>query len=101
MTLAKPKPPEARRNDCQERLAGRLISDPYRWMEDDTSELQTWVRGQHEHTMAQLSALPARKNIRRRLEELIRRPAMGTVIRAGGRYFFRRRLDGEELAALY
>jgi prolyl oligopeptidase len=101
MSFSTRKPPEARRIDCHEQLGGQLISDPYRWMEEDTPELQTWVRAHHEHTMAQLSALPARENIRRRLEELIRRPAMSTVTKAGGRYFFRRRCHGQELAALY
>jgi prolyl oligopeptidase len=70
-------------------------------MEEDTPALRAWVREQHEHTMAQLSALPARAGIHRRLSELLRAPASGNVVKAGRRYFFRQRKEDEELAALY
>ena len=78
-----------------------MTSDPYRWMEEDTPELRAWVLAQHEHTMAQLSSLRGRQSIRRRLEELLRSNAMGTITRAGKRYFFLKRFEGRELAALY
>jgi len=79
----------------------QMVSDPYRWMEEDTPTLRRWVREEHEHTMAQLSELPARENIRRRLEQLMRAPATGASIQAGKRTFFRQRVDGLELPALY
>lgn len=50
-------------------------------MEEDTPALRTWVLAQHEYTMALLSSLPAREGIRRRLEELMRAPVMGTITR--------------------
>src|SRR5215216_5419584 len=78
-----------------------MTSDPYRWMEEDTPALRAWVLAQHEHTMAQLSSLPARESIRRRLEELFRTHAIGNITKAGSRYFFLQRLVDQELAALY
>ncbi|HLM24924.1 MAG TPA: hypothetical protein VK274_07700, partial [Pyrinomonadaceae bacterium] len=78
-----------------------MTNDPYRWMEEDTPALRKWVLAQHEHTMAQLSSLPARESIRRRLEELLRGTAMGAITRAGKRYFFLQRFECEELASLY
>lgn len=78
-----------------------LTSDPYRWMEEDTPALRTWVQTQHEHTMAQLSSLPARESIRRRLEELLRGTTTSSITRAGNRYFFLQRNDDQELASLY
>lgn len=101
MALSKNKPPEAGRSDCRDELAGRRISDPYRWMEEDTPPLRTWVLAQHEYTTARLSSLPAREGIRGRLEELMRTPAVGAITRAGSRYFFRKRQRDQELAALY
>ena len=85
----------------RDQLAERRISDPYRWMEEDTPALRSWVLAQHEYTMSQLSLLPARESIRRRLEELLRTDAIGTITKAGNRYFFRRRFKDQELAALY
>jgi len=76
-------------------------SDPFRWMEEDSPALQTWVQAQHEHTMAQLGSVSARASIRARLEELMRTPATTNVTKAGKRYFFRRRLRDQELAGLY
>jgi prolyl oligopeptidase len=70
-------------------------------MEEDTPALRKWVSAQHEYTMAQLKSLPAREVIFRRLTELMRAPAMGTITNAGGRYFFQQRLVGQELSALY
>jgi len=78
-----------------------MINDPYRWMEEDTPELRGWVLEQHERTMAQLSSLPARESIRQRLQELLRSNAMGSIARAGNRYFFIQRSEDQELAALY
>jgi prolyl oligopeptidase len=80
---------------------GRRVSDPYRWMEEDTPALRTWVMAQHEYTMAQLSSLPAREDIRQRLEELLRTNAMADLTKAGYRYFFRQRFGTRELSALY
>jgi prolyl oligopeptidase len=70
-------------------------------MEKDTPALRAWVREQHEYTMAQLSAVPARAGIHRRLSELLRSPAWGNIFIAGKRYFFRQRNEDEELPALY
>ncbi|HEX7773661.1 MAG TPA: prolyl oligopeptidase family serine peptidase [Pyrinomonadaceae bacterium] len=79
-----------------------MASDPYRWMEEDTPALRAWVQAQHEHTMAQLSSLPAREGIRRRLEELLLSgTAMGAITRGGKRYFFLKRFESQELASLY
>jgi prolyl oligopeptidase len=71
------------------------------WMEEDTPALRAWVSEQHEHTMAQLSLRPSREYIRRRLEELMRSHGVGEIVKAGSRYFFRQRREGQELAALY
>src|ERR1041384_7753807 len=78
-----------------------MSGDPYRWMEEETPALRAWVLAQHEHAMAQLSAVPERESIRRRLEELLRTHAIGTITKAGDRYFFLQRLQDQELASLY
>src|ERR1051326_5870459 len=101
MSIAKQKRSEARRNACRDQLAGRLVSDPYRWMEEDTPALRTWVQAQHEYTMAQLSSLPQRERIRARLEQLMRTPALEKITKAGNRYLFLQRLADQELPALY
>jgi prolyl oligopeptidase len=78
-----------------------MTSDSHRWLEEDTPALRAWVREQHERTTAQLSAVPARADIHRRLSELLRTSASGNIVKAGKRYFFRQREEGEELPSLY
>src|SRR6185369_6910147 len=78
-----------------------MTSDSHRWLEEDTPALRAWVRQQHEHTIAQLSELPARAEIHRRLTELLRTRASGNIVKAGRSYFFRQREEGEELPSLY
>src|ERR1041385_6960753 len=79
----------------------RMTSDSYRWMEEDTAVVRAWVRDQHEQAMAQLSAVPARASIHRRLSELLRTPTSGKIVKGGKRYFFRQRPEGKEVAVLY
>lgn len=93
--------PAAKRSDCHDEIAGRRINDPYRWMEEDTPARQVWVRAHHQYTSDQLASIPARDDIRRRLDELMRGAGPGTTIRAGNRYFYRRRWASRELSALY
>lgn len=95
------KPPPARRTDFEYQLHRRSISDPYRWMEDDSPELREWVKANHEYTVDQLASLPFRESIRARLEELLRAPARGPFIEAGTRRFYRQRVEGQELPSLY
>ncbi|HEX7329865.1 MAG TPA: prolyl oligopeptidase family serine peptidase [Pyrinomonadaceae bacterium] len=78
-----------------------MTGDPYRWMEEDTPALRTWVQAQSRHATAQLSSVPARESIRRRLEELLHTPSIGNIVKAGKRYFFQQRLKDQELASLY
>ncbi|HEX6730588.1 MAG TPA: prolyl oligopeptidase family serine peptidase [Pyrinomonadaceae bacterium] len=101
MAFSKQKPPAAHTVECHDQLAGRSVNDPYRWMEEDTPALRAWVMDQHEYTMGQLSSLPTRQAIHRRLEELMRQPDIWGITKAGPRYFFRQRFEDQELSALY
>lgn len=78
-----------------------MINDPYRQMEVDTPGLRAWVHAQHDHAMAELSSVPTREDIHRRLEELMDASTFGAIAKAGTRYFFRQRLNGRQLSALY
>jgi len=78
-----------------------MTRDPYRWMEAETPALRAWVQEQHAHTISQLSSVPARPDIHRRLTELLRTPALGSIAKSGNRYFFRQRPPDRELSALY
>lgn len=64
------------------------VADPYRWLEDPTSEeTRAWIAEQNELSSAHLEAVTARKEIRDRLAELWDHPRFGAPWRRGDRWF--------------
>lgn len=50
---------------------GTKVSDPYRWLEDDTAlKTEAWVKEQNDVTNSYLAAIPYRDKIKKRLTEL-------------------------------
>ena len=83
------RPPATRKVDHVDRLHGVDIPDPYRWLEDvDSSEIQTWIDEQNEHTQAVLTSVPFGKRLRDRVEALSAYETVGALREAGGRLFF-------------
>jgi prolyl oligopeptidase len=85
--LAEPKP-------LAETLHGTRIVDNYRWLEDGKNpETQKWVEAEMSYTRAVLDPLPGRKQIHKRLTELL---TIGNinVPQIGGKYYFYTRRDG-------
>jgi prolyl oligopeptidase len=83
-------------------LHGTPVADPYRWLEDATSdEMKRWVQAQDEFARARLSQLPTRDAFESRLKELMYVESTGTPRRLGGRWFFPRRDAGKEKVTVY
>ena len=88
--------PKTRVDPVIETIHGVNISDPYRWLEDQQSpETRAWIDAQNAHTRSVLDPLPRRAAISRRLEELLKTDRFVTPVMRGGRYFFMRRLAGQ------
>ncbi len=96
-----------RRLELSEDLHGAQVSDPYRWLEDDSSdEVKAWVVSQNERTEEFLGAVPQRAALRARLTELfeIGTVSLPTVTRLETgefRYFFTRRSGTEDQPRLF
>ncbi len=68
---------------------GTLVSDPYRWLEDDNSaETAAWVQAENAVTQDYLGQIPYREQIKARLTELYNYPKEGTPKKQGEYYFF-------------
>ncbi|MHB1277157.1 MAG: prolyl oligopeptidase family protein, partial [Bacteroidia bacterium] len=67
------------------------VADPYRWMENDTSEeTADWVSRQNEFTFNYLKQIPYRDSIRKRLEELYNYEKVGAPFKEGpNSYYFK------------
>lgn len=95
-------PPVTRVDDVKETIHGTEVSDPYRWLEDQTSpETRAWIDAQNACTQAALSALPGRDAIAKRLGELIKVDTVSLPVERGGKYFYSKRLAGQDLYVLY
>jgi prolyl oligopeptidase len=68
---------------------GTLVSDPYRWLENDTTaETKEWVEAQNKVTFDYLSRIPYREKIKKRLTDLVNYARFSSPFRAGEYYFF-------------
>jgi prolyl oligopeptidase len=87
--------PQTPRGDQVDEYFGVRVEDPYRWLEAAGSpEVEAWVEGQNELSVAFLRELPAFERIRKRLDLLWRAETMTAPKVHAGRYFFEYN-DGE------
>jgi prolyl oligopeptidase len=90
---------------------GTQVSDPYMWLENDTSkQTADWVDAQIATTRGYLDSIPYRKEIAARFKELFNFEKVGAPIKVGdyyfifknsglepqGKYFVRKGLDGPD-----
>jgi prolyl oligopeptidase len=95
-------PPAARLDSAKDTYGDTVVADPYRWLEDQNSpETRAWIAAEQKCTDAVLSKLPGRAQISKRLGELLHTDSFEAPVERGGRYFFRKRLAGQDLYVLY
>ncbi|MGH3236889.1 MAG: prolyl oligopeptidase family serine peptidase, partial [Streptosporangiaceae bacterium] len=93
--------PPARRLDLTEDVLGHQVSDPYRWLEDDTSaERAGWLRAQADLFGSGQQELPGRDRLAAQVRELLSVGYVGTPAWRGERRFFTRRDPGQEHGVL-
>jgi prolyl oligopeptidase len=94
--------PAARRVDQVDELHGVRVPDPYRYLEEGTSdEVRKWTGDQDALARAYLSKLPFRDAIAARFKELFYVESAGTPSHHGKRWFCPRRDAGKEKLAVY
>lgn len=95
-------PPYAAIEPMTEVLHGVTITDPYRWLEDqDSPRTREWLAAQREYAHSYLDAIAGRDRIRKRIRELLDVETCDSIQKAGQRYFFRKRLPGQEQPCIY
>ena len=92
--------PETKKDDIQEVIFGKIITDPYRWLEDFTSEeASAWVDKQNDLTNTFLENKHQRK-IKKELEEIWITQDISVPFKRGDKtfYYFD---DGEQQQAVF
>jgi len=78
------------------------IIDPYRWLEDQSSPAtRAWVGEQTQYSRAYFDVIPGRDRIRERIRKLLDVETHDSFVKSGNRYFFRKRLPGQEQPSIY
>lgn len=83
-------------------LHGLSIDDPYRWLEDhDSPRTRVWLERQTRYARAYLDTIQGRERIRKRVREMLDVETYDSFVKTGNRYFFRKRLPGQEQPSIY
>lgn len=94
--------PETKKVDQKDTYFGKVVEDPYRWLEDDRSEeTGEWVKAQNEVTSDYLEKIPFRKNIEERLTKLWNYPKYSSPFKRGENYFFYKNDGLQNQSVLY
>jgi len=95
-------PPVSAVEPVSEILHGVAVSDPYRWLEEQNSpRTREWIAEQTRYAREFLDRIPGYEKIQSRIREFLAVETCDGVQKAGGRYFFRKRLADQEQACIY
>lgn len=95
-------PPTARIDSAKDTYGSTVVSDPYRWLEDQNSpETRAWIAAQQTCTEAALVSFPGRAQLTKRLGELLHTDFFEAPVERGGRYFYRKHPADQDLLLLY
>jgi prolyl oligopeptidase len=88
------KYPETKKITHTDSYFGVEISDPYRWLEDDTSKATTdWVTEQNNVTFGYLNQIPYREPVKKRIEAIVNYERLSAPFREGD-YLYYYKNDG-------
>ena len=95
-------PPHTTVEPVSEVLHGISVVDPYRWLEDqDSLKTRSWIAAQTRYARSCLDSIPGRERIRERVCGLLDVETYDSILRAGNRFFFRKRLSGFEQPCIF
>jgi len=81
--------PKAEKDGTVDEYFGVKVSDPYRWLENDTSAQTTaWVEAENKVTNAYLQKIPFREKLLKRLTELSSYEKVGAPRKHHGKWYF-------------
>ena len=81
--------PKTQKDGTTDQYFGTSVSDPYRWLENDTSrQTAAWVEAQNRVTAGYLSRIPFRQKLLKRLTELANYEKLSAPRKRNGKWYF-------------
>jgi prolyl oligopeptidase len=96
--------PAAEKQEVTDDYFGTSVADPYRWLEDDTTQaVAAWVESENKVTQAYLSRIPFREQLKKRLTELTDYEKIGIPFKnkKTGKYYYYRNDGLQNQSVLY
>ena len=94
--------PKTSKQEVVDTYFGTQVSDPYRWLENDTSKATSaWVKEQNKVTNDYLEKIPFRDALKKRLTALYNYPKFSTPFQKNGYYYFYKNNGLQNQAVLY
>ena len=96
------KYPETNKVDSVDTYFGEAVSDPYRWLENDTTkETSQWVKAQNDVTFGYLNSIPYREKLRKRIESLNDFEKLSAPFKEGEYFYYYRNSGLQNHSVLY
>ena len=81
--------PKAAKDGTVDEYFGVKVADPYRWLENDTSQqTAAWVEAENKVTNAYLQKIPFRGKLLKRLTELVNYERISAPFKKNGKWYF-------------
>jgi len=95
-------PPTSPAESIVDVLHGISVADPYRWLEQqDSARTRKWIEEQYQYARSYLDHISGRDRIRERVRQFLAIETHDCFLKAGSRYFFRKRLPNQEQPCIY
>ena len=96
------KYPVAEKQDVKDNYFGADVPDPYRLLEDDTTQVvANWVEAENKVTNDYLSRIPFREKLKQRLTELIDYERISAPFKKHGKYYYSKNDGLQNQSVLY
>ena len=94
--------PVAEKQQVTDDYFGTRVADPYRWLEDDTTQaVAEWVTAENVVTQAYLDRIPFRAQLKQRLTELTDYEKIGMPSKKHGKYYYLKNDGLQNQSVLY
>jgi prolyl oligopeptidase len=81
--------PVAEKENTVDTYFGTEVPDPYRWLENDTSQATAaWVEAENKVTAEYIAQIPFRNQLKQRLTDLTNYEKIGSPYKKKGKYYF-------------
>jgi prolyl oligopeptidase len=94
--------PVAEKQAINDTYFGTEVADPYRWLEDDTTQkVADWVKAENLITQDYLSKIPFRDPLKQRLTDIYNYEKIGAPFKKHGKYYFYKNDGLQNQSVLY